>query len=385
MASEAHHEQHRVLSIRGRSYCNSACVFCVEKYSHAVSPRVDEVRRLILAGRGKYNMLFFMAGEPSIHPKLFEHVALAKANGYRYFGMSSHFRAFADPHFALKILDAGFSFFDISLHAATREDQEQVNPIDDGGESLREALHGLRNVLEIAKRTGRQVGITHKIVISRLNADRLVPIFEATYRLGVRSFILQPVKVAGLGAELGQRLGVAEDDFMPRVNELLRLTEDWGAEIKLYGMSQLGAYQGRQVVQEANVVRHAHGDRSGKAHLTLYGDDRLVPESLPRSAAPVHQVTVRLPNGEQSASFECAEDQSILDAALASGLGLPYGCRMASCGQCSGRILEGRAHLDESQVALTDAQVEAGFLLLCRSAPRSDLVLLTHQELELGI
>jgi ferredoxin len=385
MTTSAHHEQHRVLSIRGRSYCNSACVFCIEKYSHAVSPRVDEVRRLILAGRDKYNMLFFMAGEPSIHPKLFEHVALAKANGYRYFGMSSHFRAFADPTFALKTLEAGFSFFDISLHAATREDQEQVNPIDDGGESLREALHGLRNVLEVAKRTGRRVGVTHKIVISRLNFDRLHSIFEATYRLGVRSYILQPVKVAGLGLDLAARLAVSEDEFMPHVNDLLRRTEDRGAEIKLYGMSRLGAYPGRQVVQEANVVRHAHSSRSGRAHLTLYGDDRLVPVALPRTTAPVHRVTVTLPSGELSASFECAEDQSILDAALASGLGLPYGCRLASCGQCCGRIVKGRAHLDDSQVALTDAQVEAGFLLLCRSSPRSDLVLLTHQELELGL
>ena len=66
-------------------------------------------------------MLFFMNGEPSLHPKLFEYVALAKAHGFRYFGMSSHFRAFADPYFALRILDAGFEFFDISLHAATSD------------------------------------------------------------------------------------------------------------------------------------------------------------------------------------------------------------------------------------------------------------------------
>ena len=38
------HEQHRVLSIRGKSFCNSACVFCVEKFSsyHPVAPRLDE-------------------------------------------------------------------------------------------------------------------------------------------------------------------------------------------------------------------------------------------------------------------------------------------------------------------------------------------------------
>ena len=105
--------------------CNLAVrVFCVEKFTkHPHSPTVDETRRVILEGSGKYNMLFFMAGEPSLHPKLFEHVELAKSRGYSYFGMSSHFRAFADPAFVSKILDAGFEFFDISLHAATLGDQ----------------------------------------------------------------------------------------------------------------------------------------------------------------------------------------------------------------------------------------------------------------------
>jgi ferredoxin len=385
MASGVHHEQHRVLSIRGKSYCNSACAFCIERVDHPSSPKVDEVRRLILGGRGKYNMLFFMAGEPSLHPKLFEHVALAKANGYRYFGMSSHFRAFADPRLALRILDAGFTFFDISLHASTREAQAEVNPIGDGGESLKEALHGLRNIMELARRTGRQVGVTHKIVITRLNVSALHDVFDLTYRLGVRSYILQPVKTAGLGDALVSRLAINEDEFMPHVNELLRRTEDSGAEIKLYGMSRIGAREGRNLVSESNVVRHATGKRKGPVHLTLFGDDRIVPERLAASDAPVHRVTVKLPTTGESASFECAEDQFILDAALASGLGLPFGCRMASCGQCCGRVLDGRVHVDDEQLVLTEEQLAAGFAVLCRSRPRSDVVILTHQESELGI
>jgi ferredoxin len=385
MASGAHHEQHRVLSIRGKSYCNSACVFCIERVDHPSSPKVDEVRRFVLAGRGKYNMLFFMAGEPSLHPKLFEHVALAKANGYRYFGMSSHFRAFADPRRALKILEAGFTFFDISLHASTRETQAEVNPIGDGGESLKEALHGLRNVMELARRTGRQVGVTHKIVITRLNVSALHDVFDLTYRLGVRSYILQPVRTSALGGALVERLAINEDEFMPHVNELLHRTEDSGAEIKLYGMSRIGAYEGRNLVGEANVVRHATGKRKGPLHLTLYGDDRIVPERLAPSDAPTHQVTVQLPTTGESVSFECAEDQFILDAALASGLGLPFGCRMASCGQCCGRVIEGSVRVDEGQLVLTDDQLASGFVVLCRSSPRSDAVILTHQESELGI
>jgi 2Fe-2S type ferredoxin len=385
MAGSAHHEQHRVLSIRGKSYCNSACVFCVEREGHPSSPRVDEVRRLILAGRGKYNMLFFMAGEPSLHPKLFEHVAFAKANGYRYFGMSSHFRAFADPHLSLRILEAGFSFFDISLHAATYEGQLEVNPIGDGGASLKEALHGLRNVMEIARRTGRELGVTHKIVVTRLNCEQLHEIFLSTYRLGVRSYILQPVRTERLEEGLTSRLAMSEDEFMPHVNDLLRRTEQSGATIKLYGMSRIGVEPTSHLVRETNLVRHATRARDPvAAQLPLRGD-RLVPERLASGDAPVHEVRLVLPGTGDTTSFRCAEDHFLLDSALASGVSLPFGCRMASCGQCCGRVLEGRVELDEEQLVLTDEQIAAGFVLLCRSSPRSDAVILTHQESALGI
>jgi ferredoxin len=379
------HEQHRALSIHGKSYCNSACVFCVEKFTTqpTVAPKVDETRTAIIEGRGKYNMLYFMAGEPSLHPKIFEHVELAKANGYRFFGMSSHFRAFADPGFAIRFLEAGFAFFDISLHAATPEGQLAVNPIGDDGRSLTEALHGLRNLFELARRTKRTIAVTHKIVITRLNYRDLRAIFDATYRYGVRNYILQPVKASGLEEGLGEQLSMNEDEFMPFVNEFLRATEGSGAEIKLYGMSQIGAYDSRDVVQETNLVKHLHRKGTKLPVLELHRGDLLIPEGVTASSAPTHQVTVRLPTTGESATFACREDQFILNAALAGGAALPFGCRMGSCGTCSGRILEGEVDRAD-QVVLTPEQIAKGFAVLCKTRPRSDLVIVTHQELELG-
>jgi ferredoxin len=383
---QGHHEQHRALSIQGKGYCNSACVFCVEKFTSEpeIAPRTDETRELILQGRGKYNMLHFMSGEPSLHPRIFDHVELAKANGYRYFGMSSHFRAFADPHRALRFLEAGFEFFDISLHAATSEAQELVNPIDDEGRSLKEALHGLRNVFELARRHGKRVNITHKMVISRLNFRDLLPIFRATYQFGVRNYILQPVKAGGLEGSLGDQLSLNEDEFMPYVNDFLRVTEGSGASIKLYGMSQLDAYPSQELVQEKNLIKHVHRKTTKLPTLDLTKGDRLIPDVLAPSSAPTHEITVRLPTTGESASFTCAEDQFLLNAALAGGVVLPFGCRMGSCGSCTGRLVEGEVDRAE-QIILTEEQMAAGFVVLCKTRPRSDLVITTHQELELGL
>jgi ferredoxin len=380
------HEQHRVLTIRGKSYCDSSCIFCVEKFAtyHPAAPAADETRRLIVEGAGKYNMLFFMNGEPSLHPLLFEYVDLAKAKGFRFFGMSSHFRAFADPAFALKILEAGFEFFDISLHASSYEGQIEVNPIDDGGRSLKEALHGLRNVQEIARRTRRRIGVTHKFVITRLNYRELMPLFRSTYYLGVRNFIMQPVKASGLQPEITEKLAINEDEFMPYVNDLLRQTEGLGAEIKLYGMSQIGVYDSKDVVQESNLIKHVFSKRNLRLTLDLYKGDRIIPEETAPSDAPAHQITVQLPNMAQTATFTCREDQFILNAALASGLGLPFGCRMGSCAMCCGRLVEGTVER-APQLILTEEQMNAGYTLLCRSRPRSDCVITTHQDEHLGL
>lgn len=79
------------------------------------------------------------------------------------------------------------------------------------------------------------------------------------------------------------------------------------------------------------------------------------------------------PGGQR---FSAAEDQTILEAALAAGLVLPYGCRDGACGACKGKIISGEAELGSvSAGALSDADRAAGMTLFCRAHARSDLVL----------
>lgn len=377
---QASHEQHRVLTIRGRGRCDSECVFCVEKFSaqHPNSPTVDQTLELIRDGRGRFNMLFFAAGEPTINPKLFEYVALAREAGYRYFGMASHFRALANAHFASRVLDAGFEYFDLSLHAGTLADQLEVNPIADAGHSLREALQGVRNTLLLAARMKKRVNITHKVVITRLNHHRLLPIFDATYRLGVRHYILQPVRVEGLEPALAKRLAIPEAEFMPFVNDLLERTEDTSARFKLYGMSREQVYPSRALEEERNVVRNMYGKRPASQE----NGPGLAP-TAPRavSGATQRKVTLHRP-GREAVSFECGEDEYVLSAALARGYDVSHGCRMGSCAMCCSKLVEGQVDQSE-QLALTESQVGRGFVLLCRSRPRSDVVVMSDQENQL--
>jgi ferredoxin len=373
------HVNLRILNVRGTGACNSDCIFCIEKFNptHRPMMNADATRQLILDSAGKFDMLFFASGEPTIHPKLFDYVELAKSVGFTSFGMSSHFRTFADPRFALKTLQAGFEYFDIALHAADRASQLEVNPIEDDGQSLFEALKGLAVLVRLADTLGIRISITQKIVVSRLNVTQLESIFRATYERGVRHFILQPVRSMGLAPERQAKLAISEEEMLPHLNDLLSRTQGLGATVKPYGFSRQNLFSSDHVETEQNRVKNFYGKARRRDRGTV-----LPSSSEERPSDGRHWVEVR---DQPTGVFSFASDGSapVLDDALQRGAQLNFGCRMGSCGMCCARLLEGR--VDQStQIFLTDEQIEAGFVCLCQARPLSDVVvqLCTEDEID---
>lgn len=76
----------------------------------------------------------------------------------------------------------------------------------------------------------------------------------------------------------------------------------------------------------------------------------------------------------RSFDFKLARDgSSILDAALALNIDLPFACKGGVCCSCRAYIEEGTVEMD-SNFALDDDEVEAGFVLTCQSHPTSGKV-----------
>jgi ferredoxin len=92
----------------------------------------------------------------------------------------------------------------------------------------------------------------------------------------------------------------------------------------------------------------------------------------------VFQVALRLPEAEHVLQIPASE--AIWYAAASQGISLPAVCRQGRCLSCAGR-LAASGEFDQDGADLYFPEDRAvGFLLLCTARPRSDLVIVTHQQ-----
>lgn len=70
---------------------------------------------------------------------------------------------------------------------------------------------------------------------------------------------------------------------------------------------------------------------------------------------------------------------AILDAALRVRPELPYSCKGGMCASCKAKVIEGEAVMTKNY-ALTDVEVEAGFVLTCQAHPAGDHIVVDFDQ-----
>ncbi|EWM50090.1 2Fe-2S iron-sulfur cluster binding domain protein [Bordetella holmesii 35009] len=84
------------------------------------------------------------------------------------------------------------------------------------------------------------------------------------------------------------------------------------------------------------------------------------------------QVTIE-PSQHQ---FPVEPGQTVLDAALAAGIVLPYSCRTGACSTCKGKVVTGEFDAGNTPAqVLSPEQLAEGYTLFCQARPQTDLVI----------
>lgn len=96
----------------------------------------------------------------------------------------------------------------------------------------------------------------------------------------------------------------------------------------------------------------------------------ILPVAKPATATQEQALTVHFTR--QNREIQVKPGQTLLDAALRSGVPLEYGCQVGGCGHCRIRITAGDVTMDEPN-CLSDEERAEGYRLACVSYPCSPL------------
>ena len=136
-------------------------------------------------------------------------------------------------------------------------------------------------------------------------------------------------------------------------------------------------------------VLQQHGVNERKIHFELFtneppeeaksemvdAEEGKVDESA-NGHSPVDAKVMVILDGDE-VEVDVPAGEKILDCVLDAGLDAPYACTGGSCCTCRAKALEGSVDM-EVNYALTDDEVEEGYILTCQSRPTSNRVVVDY-------
>jgi len=133
------------------------------------------------------------------------------------------------------------------------------------------------------------------------------------------------------------------------------------------------------MIDEVEFALRSAGLSPEKIHLERFGlPDSEIKYRVEIGDATQATITVIADGLKRDIKFR-EGDESILDAALKSGMDLPYSCKGGVCNTCRCRVMEGKVRMDRN-FALEPEDVKNGFVLSCQSHPLTDKVVISFDN-----
>lgn len=211
----------RQLSMHVTDTCNSKCGFCVVGSPLAQKDGVhypDLVRFLFENAEQGFTSVNLHGGEPTIHPKLFELLNLARLFGYPEVHIQTNGRKLKDPEFVRRLQESGVRLLIVSLHGFHAETQDLLAQVRGGFD---ETLEGIRN----AKRLG--ISVRTNTVLTKQNLPELGQLVDLCGSLGVDHVNISNLHPVGSGFfaidGMGPTMAETREALLPAVERLLAL------------------------------------------------------------------------------------------------------------------------------------------------------------------
>jgi len=178
----------------------------------------------------------------------------------------------------------------------------------------------------------------------------------------------EAIKDSAFARRMRERVLPGSEVLVARLAELSRERAQAQAQLEHY----------RAIVEELQAKLRTPGDAAG---LRAWLQERLEPvapgaQSLLAQESLLRIMTAHVQVKPSGREFFVDGSDSLLEAALRSGLSLDYGCSIGSCGKCKARVVSGQVHRTRhSDYALTAAEKNAGVVLMCCNTALTDLVI----------
>ena len=212
------HKQHACLGvIEVNSACNLDCPICFADSGHQpdgftlTDEQVERALDAFVRAEGEPEVVMFSGGEPSIHPRILELLALARSKPIRHVVLNTNgIRLARDPSFAPALAELGVSIY-LQFDGLRAETHERIRGL------------GLRELKDRALAACAEAGLTVALVaaIERgVNEDEVGDVLR--FGLGhpaVRSVVYQPVTHAGRHLEFDPRTRLTNSDVIHAIVE----------------------------------------------------------------------------------------------------------------------------------------------------------------------
>jgi ring-1,2-phenylacetyl-CoA epoxidase subunit PaaE len=99
-----------------------------------------------------------------------------------------------------------------------------------------------------------------------------------------------------------------------------------------------------------------------------------------KSSGEIIQSKLTVILDDEETVFDLASNgKSVLDVAQEAGLDVPFACKGGVCCTCRAKLMEGKVHMDQN-FALSQEEVELGYILTCQSHPVTEKVVISYDE-----